>query len=74
VPFTNRSNENQRVVSLCVMTMLVSSEMIDLEMRTNILEKFILPRLNDQNLVVKKLVIRGIRFIVEKFRELQNDE
>ena len=56
------------------MNMLVSYEMIDSEMRTNILEKFILPRLNEQNLVVKKLVIRGIRFIVEKFRELQNDE
>jgi len=29
--------------------------------------------LNDQNLVVKKLVIRGIKFIVEKFRELENE-
>lgn len=48
------------------MTMLVSSEMIDAELRASILEKYILIRLNDQNLIVKKLVIRGIRFIVEK--------
>jgi len=74
MPFGNRSNENQRVVSLSVMTMLVSSEMIDNELRSNVLDKHILPRLNDQNVIVKRLVIRGIRFTVDKYRELQHEK
>jgi len=74
MPFGNRSNEFQRVVSLSVMTMLVSSEMIDNELRSNVLDKHILPRLNDQNAIVKRLVIRGIRFTVDKYRELQHEK
>jgi len=74
MPFGNRSNENQRIVSLSIMTMLVSSEMIDNELRSSVLDKHILPRLNDQNVIVKRLVIRGIRFTVDKYRELQHDK
>jgi len=64
-------NENQRIVALSIIIMLVSSELIDRDTRMNMLEKFVINRIHDQNLIVKRLVIRGVGFIVDKVRSIE---
>jgi len=51
--------------------MLVSSELVDSDTRMNMLDKFVINRILDSNLIVKRLVIRGVGFIVDKVRAIE---